>query len=297
MRISNNMHLTLRELRAGLGSRRLWLAFLSTIALFVLARPFETGERLSPTGLVAFWSVLHALCWSVGILGGATVAVLRPQSQLVERVGLTVAITALPIAAIVAGVRAAFLDSPFSAQAVLEVLPISASLTLILAVNARVAATPMGDAGGLGPREAPRPAPPPPLPPPLPQAAPPPAVVRPVAAAPRILERLSPERRGALRRLSMQDHYVEVATDRGVELVLMRLSDAIAECAPVAGMQVHRSHWVAREAVLAARRDGDRAILELAGGERIPVSRGRVRALREAGWLGGASSQRAGGIE
>ena len=293
MRISNNMHLTLRELRARLGSRRLWLAFLSTIALFVLARPFETGERLSPTGLVAFWSVLHALCWSVGILGGATVAVLRPQSQLVERVGLTVAITALPIAAIVAGVRAAFLDSPFSAQAVLEVLPISASLTLILAVNARVAATPMGDAGGLGPREAPRPAPPPPLP----QAAPPPAVVRPVAAAPRILERLSPERRGALRRLSMQDHYVEVATDRGVELVLMRLSDAIAECAPVAGMQVHRSHWVAREAVLAARRDGDRAILELAGGERIPVSRGRVRALREAGWLGGASSQRAGGIE
>ena len=294
MSISLHMHLALRELQLRLRSGRLWIAFVCTVALFCLAGPFGTGERLSSGELVAFWCLLHSACWSVGILGGAVVTALRPQVQLVERIAMTVAITALPIAAIVAAVRALFLDSPFTLAAVTAVLPVSAALTTILAINARATSTPLGDAGGLGPREAEPPAPPPapaetrPADGAAPDIASPGAAspgADPAEAGPRILQRLSPERRGELRRLSMQDHYVEVATDRGVELILLRLGDAIAECAPVEGMQVHRSHWVARAAVLDAWRDGDRAMLALAGGERIPVSRGRVRALREAGWL------------
>ncbi|SFI39771.1 transcriptional regulator, LytTR family [Albimonas pacifica] len=278
------------------------MTFACTVALFCVAKPFGTGDQLPPAALIAFWTLLHAGCWSVGILCGALVGALRPQSQLVERVALTVAIAALPISSVVAGMRSLFLDSPFTPSAVLAVLPISAGLTLILAVNARAATTLLGDAGGLGPREASAPpAPPPPVPLPAAAAAPPPeAPPAPDAPAARILERLSPERRGALRRLSMQDHYVQVATDRGTELVLLRLGDAIAECDPVEGLQVHRSHWVARAAVVAAWRDGDRAVLELAGGERIPVSRGRVQALREAGWLpgraGGPGAGAAGGL-
>lgn len=38
------------------------------------------------------------------------------------------------------------------------------------------------------------------------------------------------------------DHYGEVTTSEGAELPLMRLSDAIIEAAPVAGLQIHRSH-------------------------------------------------------
>jgi DNA-binding LytR/AlgR family response regulator len=120
-------------------------------------------------------------------------------------------------------------------------------------------------------------------------AAAPRAAAAPGSAAPPpeppILRRLPPARRGALLRLSMQDHYVEIVTDRGAGLALMRLSDAIAETAPEPGRQVHRSHWVAARAVAGARREGGRPLLRLRDGAEIPVSRSRAPALREAGWL------------
>ena len=68
------------------------------------------------------------------------------------------------------------------------------------------------------------------------------------AEAPPILERLPADRRGALLHLQMRDHYVEIHTDRGSELVLMRFGDALMELGGTEGMQVHRSHWIARTA-------------------------------------------------
>jgi len=104
-------------------------------------------------------------------------------------------------------------------------------------------------------------------------------------APPRLLARLPLAKRGALVSLSVQDHYVEVATTRGRELLLMRLSDAIAETEGCAGLQVHRSHWVALAQVQAARRDGARGVLTLSDGREIPISRTYVPAAKEAGLL------------
>ncbi|MGI9353558.1 MAG: LytTR family DNA-binding domain-containing protein [Rhizobiaceae bacterium] len=42
------------------------------------------------------------------------------------------------------------------------------------------------------------------------------------------------------------EHYVEVVTDRGRYLVLMRLTDAVEVCGLCDGMRVHRSAWVSR---------------------------------------------------
>lgn len=103
---------------------------------------------------------------------------------------------------------------------------------------------------------------------------------------PRFLERLPTRLRGAaLWAVEAQDHYLRVHTDRGAELILMRLSDALAELQGVEGAQVHRSWWVARGAVLSARRRDGRASLSLKGGLEAPVSRRYARALREAGWF------------
>lgn len=108
----------------------------------------------------------------------------------------------------------------------------------------------------------------------------------PRAPAPaRILDRLPLEKRGALISLSVQDHYTEVVTTSGSELILLRLSDAIAEVGDTPGLQVHRSHWVASKAVTAARRDGARAILTMANGRDIPASRSYIPALKEAGFF------------
>lgn len=64
-----------------------------------------------------------------------------------------------------------------------------------------------------------------------------------------LLRRLPPDLRGALIRLSMNDHYVEVETAKGATLVLLRFADALNELGDADGLQVHRSHWVARTAV------------------------------------------------
>ena len=105
------------------------------------------------------------------------------------------------------------------------------------------------------------------------------------ATRPALLDRLPLDKRGPLLSLSVEDHYVRVRTTRGEEMVLMRLGDAIRETAPTDGLQVHRSHWVARAAVTAARRDGDRAILTLTDGHELPASRRYIPALRDAGLL------------
>ena len=69
-------------------------------------------------------------------------------------------------------------------------------------------------------------------------------------------------------------------------MILMRFSDAMKETAPVNGLQVHRSHWVAREHVVTAKRAGDRATLTLTNGAEVPVSRSYLPAVRDAGLFG-----------
>ncbi|MCC5975616.1 MAG: LytTR family transcriptional regulator [Rubellimicrobium sp.] len=105
------------------------------------------------------------------------------------------------------------------------------------------------------------------------------------AAPPPILSRLPLDRRGQLVALTVQDHYVQVQTTAGAAILLMRLSDAMAETAPEPGLQVHRSHWVALAQVSAARRTGDSAVLTLSTGQDVPVSRGKLAAVQAAGLL------------
>jgi len=98
--------------------------------------------------------------------------------------------------------------------------------------------------------------------------------------------RLPPKLRGAsLYAVEAQDHYLRLHTSRGSDLILMRLSDALAELKGIEGAQVHRSWWVARDALVEAKRADGRAVLTLPSGAEAPVSRTYVKALREAGWL------------
>ncbi len=110
-----------------------------------------------------------------------------------------------------------------------------------------------------------------------------------------ILERLPLDKRGALVSLSVQDHYVDIVTVKGREMVLMRLSDAMREAAEVPGMQIHRSHWVALDQIKSVTRAGDAARVTLSNGVELPVSRGFLPAVREAGLLPKTRSAKSGG--
>ncbi|MDO1557924.1 LytTR family DNA-binding domain-containing protein [Brevundimonas sp. 2R-24] len=99
------------------------------------------------------------------------------------------------------------------------------------------------------------------------------------------LERLPLKLKGAqVIAVQAEDHYLRIHTDRGSDLILMRLADAVRELEGIEGAQVHRSWWAARSAVRDVRRGDGRATLILDGGLEAPVSRTYARALRAEGW-------------
>jgi DNA-binding LytR/AlgR family response regulator len=100
-----------------------------------------------------------------------------------------------------------------------------------------------------------------------------------------LLDQLPADLGSAIIALEMEDHYLRVHTMLGSALVLMRLRDGIALLGDLEGMQVHRSWWVAREAVEDVVRDGRNMRLKLPRGLEAPVARANVAALRDARWI------------
>ena len=98
-------------------------------------------------------------------------------------------------------------------------------------------------------------------------------------------KRLSAKRRTArLIAIEAHDHYLKVHTDAGEELITLRFADALAELDKAHGWQVHRSWWIAAEAVEAVRWRRGVGEARLLGGLVAPVSRTYAPVLKDAGW-------------
>jgi len=69
------------------------------------------------------------------------------------------------------------------------------------------------------------------------------------------------------------------------QLHLAPLHQIAEQLGPARGMQVHRSWWVARNAIQGWEEAGRSVTLVLSNGLRVPVARNRVAQLRAAGWL------------
>lgn len=83
----------------------------------------------------------------------------------------------------------------------------------------------------------------------------------------------------------MEDHYLNVTTKKGEHMLLMRMKDALVELSDYDGLQVHRSWWVARDAVERVKKNGRNVILVLENGKEVPVSRTYVGKVKEVGLL------------
>ena len=116
---------------------------------------------------------------------------------------------------------------------------------------------------------------------PAPVSTPGPVPFAPAAApVPPFFKRIPAHLGQELLALGAEDHYLRVITPLGSDLILMRLSDALDELGD-AGMQVHRSWWVARSGVDALQRDGGRTLVVLKNGLEVPVSRTYLAAVRD----------------
>lgn len=87
--------------------------------------------------------------------------------------------------------------------------------------------------------------------------------------------------------MKSEDHYLRVYTDRGDTLILYKLSTAMEELKTLGfdGLQVHRSHWVRKEAVERSEARGRQVYLIMSTGIAVPVSQTYREIVRMEGLL------------
>ncbi|MEO1224125.1 MAG: LytTR family DNA-binding domain-containing protein [Pseudomonadota bacterium] len=247
------MSLALRETRGIARAPRAWVGLAVIAALIGLIGPFGTFDALTLPERLAYWAANVAATFFT-----ATFAITLAEAWLSQRIAsrpltlvLAALLAAVPVTIIVLTIAKTTGADPRALDIAVLYL-YCAFITLGVALLSILVRTPKPAA--------------------MPDLAPPP-----------LLGRLPLAKRGRLIRLSAQDHYTEVVTDAGSELVLMRLADAIAEAAPTEGLRIHRSHWVANWAVTCSHRRAGRVFVTLKDGGEVPVSRSQINAARAAG--------------
>jgi hypothetical protein len=274
-RATDGAHFAIREWP---GTKRLRLHtawFLVTVALLVYLGPFGTWASLTVFDRLLFWTTAVGANWLAGNwVFSVTIRAFRARTWPTWA-GIVLAglVTALPGTGIVWLVMAIYLDyQPSDISGVIRLYAQVFVLHLIIGSlvlhlidrtlrqrNTSVESSPAGDSVDTASHAEPETA---------------------------LLARLPARSRAELLHLRMQDHYVEVHTAAGSELLLLRFRDALREVEDVDGLQVHRSHWVARDAVVGVeRRGGGRIVLRLVNGSRVPVSRSFAPVLKAQGWL------------
>lgn len=252
------LQLALREMRDAYRNPRRLIGMAVVAAILGYAGPFDTFAELTLAPRIAYWTVIVFVTYGVGMTAGLVLMhrLQRFMHTHWARV-LTIGFGAsVPVTLVVALIDFGFLKgNPFLPPDIFLLFSYCLAVSLGVGVLHELLARP----------------------------APLAASAAAAATMPGILERLPHPQRGRLLALSVRDHYVEVLTDRGRGLVLMRLSDAIKETGTVVGLQIHRSHWVALDAVVRVSRVDGKVAVELPNGDRLPVSRGFLPAARAAG--------------
>lgn len=251
---NKSLQLTLREMQTMLRNPRT-LGGMAVVALVLgISGPFQTFEALNIVGRLAYWTAMTFITFSVGSFFGTWATHLiegRTRLGAFQVIPISLAVAVPIFVSVILINSAAFNDWDFSpaylGTLALYCAVISLAVTTMFAIFKRT----------------------------KPEAQ--------TVSPPRLLQRIPVAKRGALVSLSVEDHYVAVRTIKGTEMVLMRLSDAIAETEGTNGLQIHRSHWVALEGVAAVHKRPGKLVVETISGDEMPVSRTYINAVKEAG--------------
>lgn len=259
---SGALQFALREVQGLLRRPGFWIVLAAAVAILVVSGPSGTLDRFNAAERTAYWATIALATFVTGLFSTVLlVRLIRPRiGARIPSIALGALLAALPITAEVWLANLVFPDStPTSAADLGGLYGMCLVITLAIATIYDVSS--------------PKPADP---------AAPP---SQREENENRFLARI-PARLGKdLVSLQAQDHYLEVTTTIGRDLILMRLSDAEAELAGYPGMRVHRSWWVARAGVDGIDTAGDKMTIRLSSGAVAPVSRANRAAVRS--WISG----------
>jgi hypothetical protein len=254
----SHLYFALREVRRLYSSRKVLTAILGIALILGISGPFGTSSFMRTGPLIVYWIIIAYSTFAAGTFVAALSANYGRARKLSQWTAIALTSIGTGIAAIVIVVLVNWvaLGLPPTTPGYFGTLTLTTFITAaIIALILYFTEVTPTDANPPKRNDAP------------------------------LLARLPLEKRGPLVSVSVSDHYVEVTTTKGRDLILMRLSDAILECEGAAGMQVHRSHWIALDQVSSAKRVGDRAILTMSDGREIPVSRSYISAIKDAGLL------------
>jgi len=255
-----------REMQVNVQNKSVWVCLMSAGIILGIAGPFGTDQVLRAVPRMMYWFALTIGFYFVGSFVGTFLSRLFVSMRLPfwPAIVLAGAGAGIMIFVLLMGINIALFEVPLDCLRCIAILAANVIGIAIIITCAIVYLKEMHPAAD--------------------EAKPTADLVK-APEPPAILRRVPFDKRGQLYSLSVSDHYVEITTAKGAELVLMRLGDAITETGAVSGLQVHRSHWVALAAISSAKRDGAKAILTLKDGREIPVSRTYIPALKEAGVL------------
>ncbi|MEI2299908.1 LytTR family DNA-binding domain-containing protein [Ensifer sp. MJa1] len=266
---------TLRELHLVVKAPRLWATFATVVLVFWVVGPYGTLERLAAVPRLGFWLVLHAATWAIAITSAVLAnGLLRERiASGFARMMLGAGVAGVPIGLVTSAMGAAtFSVTPTTGDILADIITgfFLSQLFCVLTwmttnaqaaqqlTDASIVASPLG--GDQTPAD---------------------AVPETEKGRVPLLLRLKPANRGQPLRLTVSDHYTEVTTSAGRELILLRFADALGELGPVPGLQVHRSHWVADAHVARILRENGRIAILLNDGGEVPVSRTYAAAVRQ----------------
>lgn len=241
---------TTLELTNTLASVQFWIIIFSLIALCFWSGPFGTFEAL-PGGLrFIYWALVIGITSVLGVWFHALIRVQRWNSlQIISLVGIGFGLSASGIVTMLSAMLLGPVQNyPGALDLFFYSFPSSAAVFLATILFDRTKT---------------------------------PAVGSHFLERPALCKRLKTYPTAmTILALRAQDHYVEVITEQGAELCLMRLSDAIAETKPIRGLQIHRSHWVAVPAIQRLESKGTETFVRITDEIALKVSQPRLKELR-----------------
>lgn len=246
------MQITLREITKSITSSKFWIGLFGVVCVLAVSAPFDSGDVFNLVQRFFYWGAIAATTFFLGFFINLSVSLLiekHTDKRLISRIvssvlaGIAVGIWVYFINTYVLSlIEPSWIDfSIFTLTCVVIAGSVSALMFILNDTITEIENT-----------------------------------IKPstkTKSQSSFYKRLPKKLGTDIISLNAQDHYVEVTTPKGKELVLIRLSDAIAELEDIEGEQIHRSWWISKKHLADTKRKNGRLYLVLSNQNEIAVSR------------------------